>query len=114
MIISEGEKIHVITRRRFEQDVRRHFAGTIVASEGAVVRAEGCTFVFNSSRNRFEKKLNKRIGIFDLAAEGYIVNTLPSEVVVENLIYKTTDEGSLVFTDNAGYSLNINEFSVKR
>ena len=91
MIVANGEKLHIIIRRVFEEDVRRHFVCEIAESEGAVVRAEGYTFVFNRSKNEFVKKPEKRFGIFDLASAGYIVNIIPEEVMLENLTYKYSD-----------------------
>ena len=32
-ILSPGEKIHVMHRRRFEKDVRRHFVGEVESYE---------------------------------------------------------------------------------
>lgn len=114
MIVSNGEKLHIIIRRKFEEDIRRHFTGIIADSEGAVIRAEGYTFIFNRAKNRFIKKPEKRFGIFDLSSDGYLVNILPSTVLLENLVYQTTEEGYLMFTDNKEFSLDINELSVKR
>ena len=53
MIISVGEKLHIILRRQFEGDVRRHFLGTVEAHEGAVIRAKGYTFIYNRAKTRF-------------------------------------------------------------
>lgn len=38
MIIERGEKVHIITRRLFESDLRRHFVGEVLDSEGSVAR----------------------------------------------------------------------------
>ncbi len=114
MIISVGEKLHIILRRQFEGDVRRHFLGTVEAHEGAVIRAKGYTFIYNRAKTRFIRKPEIRYGIFDLASPGYIVNFIPEEVELENLTYQTTEEGYLVFTDNVNYNLDINELSVKQ
>ena len=35
-VLSPGEKIHVMHRRRFEKDVRRHFVGEVEGYEQGV------------------------------------------------------------------------------
>ena len=35
-----------MTRRLFDDDVRRHFAGRIMAASGQMIRADGWVFVF--------------------------------------------------------------------
>ena len=44
-ILSPGDKIHVMHRRRFEKDVRRHFVGEVKGYEQGVARASGYVFV---------------------------------------------------------------------
>ena len=114
MIIEKGEKLHIVTRRRFAEDVRRHFVGIVLEAEGAVVRMEGYVFVFDTSKNQFVKKPEKRHAFFDVATEGYIVNVLPADAVVEDMTYVVTDKGKLSFTDSRQFSLDINEFGIKR
>ena len=41
MVIDKGEKIHIVTRRNFEGDLRRHFVGEVVEVQDAAVRIEG-------------------------------------------------------------------------
>jgi hypothetical protein len=64
MLFEIGEKIHIMARRRFEQDIRRHFVGTVLASDGTVIRMEGYTFVFDSNKDIFIKRPEKRTRIF--------------------------------------------------
>ena len=114
MLITTGEKMHIVMRRRFAEDIRRHFAGTVTEAEGAVVRIDGYAFVFDSRKNQFMKKTEIRHSIFDIAAEGYIVNILPPDVEIKDLRYQVSEQGDLVFTDNKRFSLDINEFGVNR
>jgi hypothetical protein len=112
--IHVGEKIHVITRRRFEGDSRRHFVGEIKEAEGSIVRAEGYAFIFNTAKNEFIKKPEKRTSIFQLAESGYIVNLIPKEVSIDSLIYRQSGQKNLVVTDNHLFCLDINEFGINR
>jgi hypothetical protein len=114
MVINKGEKIHVITRRRFEGDLRRHFAGEVLETHGTTVRAEGYVFVFVSLKNSFIRRAEKRIRIFDLSDSGYIVNILPMQVRIENLVYQQSSQKHLVLSDNKTFNMEINEFGINR
>ena len=114
MVVEIGEKIHIMTRRKFEQDIRRHFVGTVLASDGTVVRTEGYTFVFDTNKDDYIKRPEKRTRIFDLSDSGYIVNIIPKEAILEKIIYIFTSERRLVVTDEKYFSLDIHEFGPMR
>ncbi len=60
-ILSPGEKIHVIHRRRFEKDVRRHFVGEVQGYEQGVARASGYVFVIDDlNKHLFVKRPDLR------------------------------------------------------
>jgi hypothetical protein len=58
MVIDKGEKVHIVTRRRFEGDLQRHFVGEVLEAQGAVVRIEGYAFIWDRTRNEFTKTKN--------------------------------------------------------
>ena len=111
MIIEVGEKIHVITRRNFTDDLRRHFVGVVQAIAGDTVRLQGYTFVFNPNALEYRRRPELRTRIFGLADSQLIVNVLPNEVKIESFQYVKWD-GRLVVTDGSAFSLDINEFGV--
>ncbi|NNL85096.1 MAG: hypothetical protein HKP27_05560, partial [Myxococcales bacterium] len=102
----------VMTSRRFEEDIRRHFVGEVLSAAGPFVEIEGYTFVFNSSLNEYKKLPELRTRMMSFADSGQVVNKLPREVDVSRLAYKMIDQ-RLVITDSSGYSLAINEFGVR-
>jgi len=108
-VFSVGEKIHIITRRLFPKDVNQHFAGEIQAVSADQIRVEGHVFVYNSGKNEYEKRPEKRIRIFFMSGAGHIVIILPKSANLESLHYANKN-GRLVFTDEKGFSLDINEF----
>ena len=114
MVVEISEKVHIMTRRKFEQDIRRHFVGTVLASDGTVVRMEGYTFIFDAHKDNFTKRPEKRTRIFDLSDSGYIVNIIPKETVLEKVIYTFTPDRRLVVTDEKSFSLDIHEFGPMR
>jgi hypothetical protein len=107
--VSVGEIIHIVTRRLFEGDARRHFAGRVIAVSDGLVRAEGWVFVFNRGTNEFIRRSMLRTRIFALGDAGNIVNVLPTDVDPANLRYEFSDTG-LMITDGIGFSADINEF----
>ncbi|MBN2185576.1 MAG: hypothetical protein JW746_09635 [Candidatus Krumholzibacteriota bacterium] len=36
-VLGEEEKIHIVTRRLFAQDARRHFVGVVISASGKLV-----------------------------------------------------------------------------
>ena len=53
--IKVGDKLHIITRRRFENDVRRHFVGEVTAIFGELQEIRGYAFVFEPGINVYRK-----------------------------------------------------------
>ena len=111
MLLKPGEKIHVITRRLFEGDLRRHFAGEIVAADDRAVRVKGYTFVFYPTRNEYVRRPDLRERIVVLADADNIINVIPENVNLEDLAYRPSEENRLVVTDHRSFYLDINEFS---
>jgi len=114
MLINEGEKFHIITRRVFEADTRRHFIGQVVSASGSVVRLRGKIVIFDAINGEYVQKPELRDTIMDLAESGYIVNTIPPEIGLDDLRYTTNKGGKLILTDEKGFSLYINEFGINR
>lgn len=110
-MLEPGEKIHVITRRYFDGDIRRHFAGQVVAASDNVARVQGYAFVFYPGPNEYVRRPETRERIIALSDAGNIIHILPQNVRLENLVYQKSEQNRLVVTDNKSYSLDINEFS---
>jgi hypothetical protein len=114
MIIEPGEKIHVIIRRLFEMDLRRHFVGEIVGISESIVKVKGRAIVHNSVTNQYEIKPDIRLRILSLVDARNIINIIPREAIIEDVKYVLTDEKKLVVTDGETFTLDINEFSTSR
>src|SRR5258708_2981178 len=110
MILRPGEKIHVIHRRLFERDLRKHFAGVVLYYEAGVIRAEGHVFVIEDpTQNVFKKKPDKRVRIMSVNGGNLIVNVIPQEVDLDAIRYDHQDRGLRV-TDGSDWWLDIREF----
>jgi hypothetical protein len=114
MIVDKGDKLHIITRRNFEGDLRRHFVGEVEEASGALVRVAGYAFIYDPWTNEFLRKPERRVRILSLADAGLVVNVLPREAVIEKIRYRTTVENRLLVSDGVSFSLDINEFGTKR
>lgn len=114
MILEQVEKVHVIMRRNFESDIRRHFIGEIVAANDTLARVVGYTFVLDGTSGQFVRRREKRIRIIGLSDPGNIINVLPMEADIENSQYTLSPEGKLVVTDGKTFTLDINEFGLSR
>ena len=111
--IEVGDKLHIITRRRFEIDVRRHFAGEVIGISGELHKVRGYAFVFTSGTNEYRKRPELRTRLFSLGQDGFIVTMIPKETAVASLEYRSVEQ-RLVVTDGGRFTLDINEFGGSR
>jgi uncharacterized protein YllA (UPF0747 family) len=81
---------------------------------GSIVRLLGYTIIFDKTKNVFVKSREVRATIMDLAESGYIVNFIPDDVNIADLIYKYDNEKKLIMTDEKSFTLDINEFGISR
>jgi hypothetical protein len=109
-ILSAGEKIHVMHRRRFEKDVRRHFVGEVEGYEHGLARASGYVFVIDDlSKHLFVKRPDRRTKLIPIISGDVIVNVVPKSVNVEKVTYELKDR-SLVVTDGSAWTMDVKEF----
>jgi hypothetical protein len=112
MLLELGEKIHLMVRRKFEDDLRRHFIGEVLVADSSVARVAGYVFIFDYSANEYIRQPEKRIRIIGLADSGNIINVLPITADIEKAEYTQSRENKLVVTDNKTFTLDINEFGL--
>ncbi|MBW2494045.1 MAG: hypothetical protein JRE43_04775 [Deltaproteobacteria bacterium] len=108
-----GDKLHIMTRRLFEEDVRRHFVGEVTAVSDALVEIRGYTFIFHSGSNEYKRLPEERTRLFSLGGAGQIVNKIPRSVDVSSIVYRTIED-RLVISDGRSFSLPVNEFGSAR
>jgi len=109
-ILSPGDKIHVMHRRRFEKDVRRHFVGEVESCEQGVARASGYVSVIDDlSKHLFVKRPDRRTKLIPIISGDVIVNVIPETVEVESVAYELKDR-SLVVTDGGDWAMDVKEF----
>ncbi len=113
MILKVGEKIHVMIRRRFENDMRRHLVGEITEVGENVVRVEGYTFVLDTGTKKYTRRPELRTRIISLIDSGNIINVIPAATKLEAVAYKMSEDNRLIVTDGEHLSLDVNEFGVR-
>lgn len=109
-VIEIGEKVHVITRRIFKEDVRRHFAGTVTAVSEPLIRVEGYAFIFNPVTLDYALRPEFRIRVFGIGDSNEIINVIPQASILERMRYELMN-GRLVVTDGISVALDINEYN---
>ena len=114
MLIEISEKVHVVVRRTFETDLRRHFIGEIKMANDSIARIEGYFMLFDKSKNTFIKNPNIRVTIMDLSSSGYWVNIIPKDVSLADLRYNYDSNNKLKLTDGKSFEIDINEFGAFR
>jgi hypothetical protein len=114
MILKPGEKIHMVVRRAFVQDIRRHFIGEVMDATESVVRAEGHAYLFDTNTNLFIKKHYSHVRIFSLVDGVNIICVLPRTANLKKIAYRFTEKNRMVLTDGESLSMDVNEFGVNR
>lgn len=109
MFLDPGEKVHVIERRLFEGDVRRHFVGEVRGVETAAMRVRGFVFVHDTTSSTWVRGSEPRTRIIPIGASGFVINVVPRDTNIDEVRYEEI-EGRLTVTDGASFRLDINEF----
>jgi hypothetical protein len=109
-LLRPGEKIHVIHRRQFEKEARRHFVGEVESYEHGLARASGYVFVVDDlNKHMFVKRPDRRTKLIAISSGDVIVNVIPESVEVESVAYELKDR-SLVVTDGRAWTMDVKEF----
>ena len=111
-VLKSGEVVHLIEKRVFPDDVRRHFVGKIEVAGDRAIRVKGFLFVYDSGAGKFLRKPEVRIRVVPMDNR-VVINVLPEGITVEDLHYAHDADGNLSLTDDREFELDISEFSAK-
>jgi hypothetical protein len=114
MILKQGEKVHVITRRYFNGDLRRHFIGEVVDCTDYLAKIKAFAFVFDTSTGQYIRKSSFRERIISLVDSNNIIVLLPDSIHIEKVRYAYDSKNRLIITDKKDFQMDINEFGAKR
>jgi len=112
-LLEPGEKVHVIERRVFDGDVRRHFVGEVEAATDSAVRAVGFTFVLNPMTGNFDRREPARTRIVPLGAAGVVVYVIPRQIDVKAVRYEWA-AGNRLVVRAPGWEVFLDEFATAR
>lgn len=112
MILAPGEKLFIMTRRQYPEDLRRHFVGEVEELSGATLRARGYTFVYDEDEHDFLKREDLRTRLFALIDGSVMVFVLPKDVVLMDMHYEIR-QGARYITDGRTFWMNISELTAK-
>ena len=88
-LLRPGERIHVIHRRLFDKDIRRHFIGEVDFYDSGLIRATGYVFAIDENQgHNFTRRPDKRSRILSLNDGSLIVNVIPLLVNIESVVYE--------------------------
>jgi hypothetical protein len=110
MILDIGEKVHIIDKRQYKEDVRHHFIGEVVRATDNSIRVFGYVWSCEAMKG-FYRKPEKRERVVTLY-EGLIINIIPPEVNLEEIKYVSSLQKGHFVTDGKKYVMDITEFVV--
>ncbi len=110
MILKQGEKIHVIHRRHIDSDPHRHFLGLVEAYENGLVRATGHVYTVDPVKFQFFRRPERRTRLIAVASGDVLVNILPADVNLDEVVYKQESK-SVRVTDGGDWYLDLSELA---
>ena len=112
-ILSKGEKVHVLIRREYEEDIRLRFVGEVVEATDTVVRLRGYAFVFDTDIAKFVRSGEQMERIVSLVDSGNIIHIIPKEIKLEELHF-VDERNRNVLTDGKSFSMTTDAFGARR
>ncbi len=109
MILDIAEKVVIIEKRRFAEDVRRHFIGEVTRCTDSCVRIKGYAWIFDKMQSTYTRHPEKRERIISLEGD-LIINIIPQDVILSDIRYEKVADKGLVIMDSKRHILAINEF----
>ncbi len=110
VILSPGEKVHIIHRRLFEHEPHRHFVGSVEAYDGGVVRVTGHVYSVDTMTFQFVRRADLRTRIVSAASGEVLINVLPASVNLAEVRYKQ-EANVLRVTDGSEWHLDLSEIT---
>ena len=110
-VLSAGQKLHIIEKSLFAEDLRRHFVGQIEAAASHAIRIRGYAWFYDKKKKTFVRRAGVRLRVIYLGPD-MIINIMPQEVDIDSIRYVTDKAGIPRITDGKSYGLDLNELNV--
>ena len=109
MILEKDEKVFIVERKYFKEDIRRFFCGEVIGCSENLFRAKGYAWVMSQRLNQFVKKPELRERTFCFSNR-LLINVMPRDIDVNIIHYSYDQKRGHIITYGKDYSLNIDEF----
>ncbi len=106
-LLQRGEKIFVVERRLFKEDLKRHFVGEIEFCTQMGFRTKGYPFYYHATAQNYLRKPKQRTRTF-LFQSNLIIYLLPKDCDIESVNYVAT-ERSITLTDRQTFELDVTD-----
>jgi hypothetical protein len=107
-ILEPGEKVLIIERRFFKEDIRHQIVGEVTGCTEYAVRVNGYVWNYDSLKG-FTRKPEHREMVITFN-KGLVISTIPKEVNLADVKYTSSLQKGHFVTDGKNFSLDISEF----
>jgi hypothetical protein len=107
LLLTPGDKIFVLERRLYKEDLKRHFVGEVHTCTGVGFRASGYPFYYHEPAQRFVRKPSPRLRIFTFHSN-LIIYLLPKHSDIDSVGY-IAKEKKLILTDERSFELDVTD-----
>ena len=108
MIPSVGEKVLIIDRKLFAEDMQRHYIGEITKASDNALKVKGHVWIRDQIKGFVRKTGNRERLVYP--SDRTIINIIPEHVNLNEITYVHTG-GTTVVTDGKNFTLDITEFA---
>lgn len=109
MILEKAEKVFIVERKYFKEDIRRLFCGEVIECSDNLLRAKGYVWSMRQNLNQFVKKPELRERVFCLGNR-VVINVISPDTDIGLIRYSYDPKSGHSMTDGKDYSFNIDEF----
>ena len=108
MIPSVGEKVLIIDRKLFAEDIQRHYVGEITKTSDNALKVKGHVWIRDQIKGFVRKTGNRERLVYP--SDRTIINIIPENVNLNEIKYVHAG-GTVVVTDEKNFTLDVTEFA---
>lgn len=109
-VFKTGEKVHIVEKRLFVDDVRRHFVGEVISFSSNAIRVKGYVWIYLPKEGKYIRRPNVRERVLILG-DRIILNILPQDIDVKLITYNCENSKRHLIVDNKKFVMDISEFA---
>ena len=109
MILQDGNRVLIVHRRLYDNDLPRFFVGIVDGYEAGICKATGYSWVKDTFASRLIGKREKRSKIFSLSSGTLLVYQLPDHLQLEKLSFEVDPQRRLWLGDGLDFKMDLSE-----